>query len=117
MEVGRSESVSVQTRSGEKVASLQGAQVIQRTRLRVWFIRVCSSIFIWTCLVQLVAVAEFWRPRSLVGFAGLAKLSARVEDNFPSPPPLPPASELNSEVVSDLFSECRVNWIRFWIVD
>ncbi|CAN1321465.1 Rhamnogalacturonan I rhamnosyltransferase 1 [Linum perenne] len=34
-----------------------------RTRLQVWFIRVCSSILVWTCLVQLVAVGELWRPR------------------------------------------------------
>lgn len=36
------------------------AQVIPRTRLQVWFIRVCSSILIWTCLVQLMAVGELW---------------------------------------------------------
>ncbi|CAN1313815.1 Rhamnogalacturonan I rhamnosyltransferase 1 [Linum perenne] len=54
----RSESVG--GRSAEK-SSLP--PVIPRTRLQVWFIRVCFSILIWTCLVQLVAVGELWRPR------------------------------------------------------
>ena len=39
------------------------APVIPRTRLQVWFIRICSSILLWTCLVQLVAVGELWHPK------------------------------------------------------
>ncbi|XP_038722274.1 rhamnogalacturonan I rhamnosyltransferase 1-like isoform X2 [Tripterygium wilfordii] len=51
MEV-RSEGIQV------KCDKLAGAP---RTRLQVWLIRVCASILLWTCLVQLVAVAELWR--------------------------------------------------------
>nr|GMD25634.1 O-fucosyltransferase 3 [Ipomoea batatas] len=83
MEAGRSESVSVQGRSGEKMASLQG--------------------------VQLVAVAEFWRPRSLVGVAGLAKLSARIEDKLPSPPPPPPPLPLARNYTSNGFLTVSCN--------
>ncbi|KAL0408714.1 UNVERIFIED_CONTAM: Rhamnogalacturonan I rhamnosyltransferase 1 [Sesamum radiatum] len=57
----------------EKLPSLQG-QLIQRTRLQVWFLRVCSTILIWTCLVQLVAVGEMWHPRLLTGFPGFIKI-------------------------------------------
>ncbi|KAL2520681.1 O-fucosyltransferase family protein [Forsythia ovata] len=50
MEVIRSE------RDIDKLPQLQGQMVLQRTRLQALFIRVCSSILIWTCLVQLVTV-------------------------------------------------------------
>lgn len=87
METVRSE------RSAEKLPPLPGA-VIQRTRLQVWFIRVCSSILIWTCLVQLVAVGELWHPRLLTGFPGFTKMSAHQEGSLPSsPPPFVPASK------------------------
>ncbi|CAI0394425.1 unnamed protein product [Linum tenue] len=54
----RSESVGLRS---EKLGGL--SPVIPRKRLQVWFIRVCSSILVWTCLVQLVAVGELWHPR------------------------------------------------------
>lgn len=77
MEAVRSE------RSAEKLPPLQGA-VIQRTRIQVWFIRICSSILIWTCLVQLVAVGELWHPRLLTGYHPSGKMSQQ-------PPPPPPS--------------------------
>ncbi|XP_043725412.1 rhamnogalacturonan I rhamnosyltransferase 1-like [Telopea speciosissima] len=43
--------------------------VIPKTRLQVWFIRICSSILLWTCLVQLVAVGELWHPQLLTGLS------------------------------------------------
>nr|XP_004239107.1 O-fucosyltransferase 3 [Solanum lycopersicum] len=82
MEV-RSES-EVHVRS-EKVLPLQG-QMIQRTRLKVYFVRVCSSILIWTCLVQLIAVWELYNPRWFSGFTGYTtKVSVHVEETLPSP--------------------------------
>ncbi|XAR65220.1 hypothetical protein NMG60_11009263 [Bertholletia excelsa] len=68
-------------------------QVIPKTRLQVWFIRVCSSILIWTCLVQLVAWGELWKPRLLAGLSnrliGFPKVPLHGE-RVPSPPPPPP---------------------------
>lgn len=87
MEVVRSE------RSLEKLPQLQGQQ---RTRLQVWFIRVCSSILIWTCLVQLVAVGELWHPHLFTGFPGFGRMSANVEGSrglYSVSQPLPPPSE------------------------
>ncbi|KAL5123319.1 O-fucosyltransferase 3 [Glycine soja] len=43
------------------------SSVIPRTRLRVWFIRVCSSIVVWTCLVQLMTVSELWHSHLISG--------------------------------------------------
>lgn len=97
MEV-RSESVAVPVRSDKLPPA--GGQVIQRTRLQVWFIRVCTSILVWTCLVQLVTVGELWHPRLLNGFStrlnGSGTASFRVEESVQPPPPLPPASEFIS---------------------
>ncbi|XP_047959992.1 rhamnogalacturonan I rhamnosyltransferase 1 [Salvia hispanica] len=75
-------------KSVEKSPAMQGLPGIQRTRLQVWFIRVCSSILIWTCLVQLVAVGELWHPRLLTGNPGSGKMSAHQEGSLPTPPPL-----------------------------
>lgn len=67
--------------------------VIPRTRLQVWFIRVCSSILLWTCLVQLVAVGELWHPRLLTGLSShlsrIAPFPLHVEKAILSPPPPP----------------------------
>lgn len=75
-------------KSVEKSPAMQGLPAMQRTRLQVWFIRVCSSILIWTCLVQLVAVGELWHPRLLTGNPGSEKMSAHQEKSLPTPPPL-----------------------------
>lgn len=73
---------------------LQGG-VIQRSRLRVWFIRVCSSIVLWTCLVQLVTVSELWHSHFFLGISSRiyhtnqSPLEAQNELAQPPPPFLP----------------------------
>lgn len=36
-------------------------------RLRFWFVRLCSSIVLWICLVQLVTVSELWHSHLFSG--------------------------------------------------
>lgn len=71
-------------------------QVIPRSRLQVWFIWVCSSILIWTCLVQLVVVGELWHPHLLAGLWNHSNESYKLsteEKAVQLPLPLLPASE------------------------
>lgn len=81
---------------GDKIASgSPPVPAIARTRLQVWFIRVCSSIVLWTCLVQLVAVCELWHPHLLAGITSRISSSAelnvdeeaRLHSSSSSPPP------------------------------
>lgn len=89
MEVVKSEGM-IQLRCDK----LPGA-AFPRTRLQVWFIWVCSSVLLWTCLVQLVAVGELWHPKFLKRLSNRFShpLSLVTEDPFLLPPPLTTASE------------------------
>ncbi|CAJ2650422.1 unnamed protein product [Trifolium pratense] len=67
------------------------APVIPRSRFRVWFIRVCSSIVLWTCLVQLVTVSELWHFNFFSGFTSRIYNTTQrpLQDDVRSAP-LPP---------------------------
>lgn len=69
--------------------------VIARTRLQVWFIRLCSSLFLWTCLVQLVAVGELWHPHLLSNITNRISQISQIPVQVVTspPPPLLPASK------------------------
>ena len=75
------------------------APVIPRTRLRIWFIRVCSSIVLWTCLVQLVTVSELWHSHFISGITSSiyhirqVQLPIQEDNGVAQPPPhfLPPS--------------------------
>ncbi|QCD82551.1 hypothetical protein DEO72_LG2g2891 [Vigna unguiculata] len=59
---------------------LQGAGAVNpRSRLRVWFIRACSSIVLWTCLFQLVTVSELWRSHFFL------EITSRIHNTIQSP--------------------------------
>ncbi|KAL5725747.1 Rhamnogalacturonan I rhamnosyltransferase 1 [Ranunculus cassubicifolius] len=46
---------------------LRDSMVI-RSRMKLWMIRATTTILLWTCLVQLMALGEMWGPRVLKGW-------------------------------------------------
>ena len=71
-------------RISDEIVSGSPVPAITRTRLQVWFIRVCSSIVLWTCLVQLVAICELWHLHLLAGITSRISSSAElnVDEEF-----------------------------------
>ncbi|POO03484.1 O-fucosyltransferase [Trema orientale] len=97
------------------------APVIPRTRLQVWFIRVCSSILLWTCLVQLVAVGELWHPHLFSNITNrisqITLVPLHVEEAIQSPPPLLTARKYKSNGFLRVSCNGGLNQMRAAICD
>ncbi|KAG2702413.1 hypothetical protein I3843_06G082300 [Carya illinoinensis] len=94
------------------------APVIPRTRLQVWFIRVCSSIVLWTCLVQLAAVGELWHPHLLAGITNRMTQVAQLRaEQVQSPPPFLPARKYKSNGYLRVSCNGGLNQMRAAICD
>ncbi|XP_010928111.1 rhamnogalacturonan I rhamnosyltransferase 1 [Elaeis guineensis] len=60
--------VGLKAGGGEvKVDKLRGSTV-SRSRMKLWMIRVTTTVLLWTCVVQLMALGEMWGPRVLKGW-------------------------------------------------
>lgn len=46
---------------------VKSKRLIVRPRIRVWMARAITTVILWTCVVQLMAIGEFWGPRLLKG--------------------------------------------------
>lgn len=63
-------------------------------RLRFWFVRLCSSIVLWICLVQLVTVSELWHSHFISGITtgiyNIAQIQLPKQNNVvvDQPPPI-----------------------------
>ncbi|KAI5070526.1 hypothetical protein GOP47_0014869 [Adiantum capillus-veneris] len=40
----------------------------RQSRVQVWLIRLSTCVLLWTCLIQLMALAELWHPRLFKGW-------------------------------------------------
>ena len=85
-------------RSSEKLPA--PPVIIPRTRVRIWVMRACTSVVLWTCLIQLLTVSSLWNSHFIAGITNRIHNTAQVL--IPSPlekneivqslPPLPPSS-------------------------
>ncbi|KAH8496629.1 hypothetical protein H0E87_019391 [Populus deltoides] len=107
MEVVRSESG---VRS-EKIAPPVATVIARTKRFQVWFIRVCSSILLWTCLVQLLTVGELWHP------SFMANTTVSIVKPPHHPPPLLPLRNYTSNGYLKVSCNGGLNQMRSAICD
>ncbi|TKY50124.1 GDP-fucose protein O-fucosyltransferase [Spatholobus suberectus] len=46
---------------------VKSKRLIVRPRIKVWMARAITTVILWTCVVQLMAIGELWGPRLLKG--------------------------------------------------
>ncbi|XP_047165154.1 rhamnogalacturonan I rhamnosyltransferase 1-like [Vigna umbellata] len=51
--------------SGDEI--VKSKRLIVRPRIKVWMARAITTVILWTCVVQLMAIGELWGPRLLKG--------------------------------------------------
>eukprot|EP00249_Psilotum_nudum_P022708 c28616_g1_i1 orf=1310-2860(+) len=54
--------VDLNSLEGQLSAPRGGPQTFSRPRIQVWLIRLSTSILLWTCLIQLLALCQLWHP-------------------------------------------------------
>ncbi|KAK0584791.1 hypothetical protein LWI29_018710 [Acer saccharum] len=54
--------------NNNKAEKLKNSGMVSRSGLKLWMIRAVTTILLWTCVVQLMAMGEMWGPRLLKGW-------------------------------------------------
>lgn len=71
---------------------------VSHARLKLWTLRLITTLLIWTCIIQLVAIGEVWGPRLLKSWPSCSNppnmhAATNVSSFHPKRPHLPPKSE------------------------
>ncbi|XP_024534136.1 O-fucosyltransferase 34 isoform X1 [Selaginella moellendorffii] len=84
--------------------------MLPRSRINVWLLRASTSILLWTCIIQLTALGELWRPRLL---GGRSSCNEQKESVSPIVPIYPPQSECFLFFVSFFFLDLAYSLVLF----
>lgn len=57
--------IDLKALAGQMKANRMRPSMWSRSRLQVWLIRACTTILLWTCVIQLTTVKELWQPHML----------------------------------------------------
>ncbi|XP_057970443.1 rhamnogalacturonan I rhamnosyltransferase 1-like isoform X2 [Malania oleifera] len=72
---------------GEGKVEKSRIPMVSRSRMKLWMIRAMTTVLLWTCVVQLVALGEMWGPRLLKGWPSCFPHSeSSLRDEVPSLP-------------------------------
>ncbi|CAN0876975.1 Rhamnogalacturonan I rhamnosyltransferase 1 [Linum grandiflorum] len=54
---------------GDKMGLVKGVEKVKKSlsksKMKMWMVRATTSVVLWTCIVQLTTIGEFWGPRVL----------------------------------------------------
>ncbi|KAM7280193.1 hypothetical protein ACFE04_007327 [Oxalis oulophora] len=84
--------------SSSKVEKMKNS-MIKSSRMKLWMIRAITTILLWTCVVQLTTMSEFWGPKLL--FKGWPSCIGHYSDKTSS-------SELSSIPKKTIFPPKRI---------
>lgn len=60
--------MELKTLGESKIDKLKSSMVSSGSRVRPWLIRLTTTVLLWTCIVQLISLMEFWGPGVLKGW-------------------------------------------------
>ncbi|XP_022155079.1 uncharacterized protein At1g04910 [Momordica charantia] len=69
----------------EKVEKLKNSIPVSRSRVKLWMTRAITTILLWTCFVQLMALGELWRPELFKPCSPMALQSSSFSSSSPPP--------------------------------
>ncbi|KAK2663189.1 hypothetical protein Ddye_001763 [Dipteronia dyeriana] len=79
-----------------KAEKLKNSGMVPKSGLKLWMIRAVTTVLLWTCVVQLMAMGEMWGPRLLKGWpscfiqSDLPLAAAAQSSSLPTKLVLPP---------------------------
>lgn len=93
----------------EKVEKLKNSISVSRSRMKLWMTRAITTVLLWTCFVQLMALGELWRPKLFKAWPSRcchfdSPMALQSASSLPYKVFLPPKSKLQPPTSSHFFT-------------